>query len=54
MSTTGKIRTTAKVVRATGRFCLNPFCLHVAGNGCKSACCKIKKSKTSTKKGSRR
>lgn len=39
----GKIRKTARAVRATGRFCLSPFCLHVAGNGCKLKCCKINK-----------
>lgn len=36
------VRTTARVVVATGRFCLNPLCLHVAGAAkCKMKCCKV-------------
>lgn len=39
-----KVRTTAKAVRSTGRFCVNPMCLHVAGSvKCSRSCCKISK-----------
>lgn len=38
------IRTTAKVVKSTGKFCLNPLCLHVAGSAkCSLKCCKTGK-----------
>lgn len=39
-----KVKTTARVVRATGRFCVSPLCLHVAGSAkCSYKCCKIGK-----------
>lgn len=44
MSVVKKVRTTAKAVKATGRFCVNPLCLHVAGSvKCSYKCCKISK-----------
>ncbi len=46
VSVTKKVKKTAKVVRATGRFCMNPFCLHVAGSAkCSYKCCKTSKRK---------
>lgn len=37
-----KIRKTTEALKATGRFCLNPLCLHVAGEAkCKLKCCKV-------------
>lgn len=39
---TSAVRTTARVVAATGRFCLSPLCLHVAGNvRCSRKCCRV-------------
>jgi hypothetical protein len=40
------IRKAAQVVSATGRFCTNPLCLHVAGKAkCSYKCCKGTKKK---------
>lgn len=44
MSVIKGARRAAKVVVATGKFCLNPLCLHVAGSAkCSYKCCKTSK-----------
>lgn len=41
-----KTRKAAQAVQSTGRFCLNPLCLHVAGSAkCSKDCCKVGKGK---------